>query len=159
MSWSTFDRLEVFRQSMLWIKRQPPIFLLAGNKSDKTDEQEVAKDEGIALARSFGCSFMEMSARTTHNVEVLFANLVWILRNSQQGLETTLVASPQRQWEEKKWSKMCFICWWTIVCIFFSFFRPLDAQFSGLIYALCNSGPSVSAPCNWGHLNLQIGAA
>lgn len=107
---STFDRLEVFRQSMLRVKRQKPIFLLVGNKSDKTDEREVAKDEGIALARSFGCPFMETSAKTTHNVELLFANLVRVLRNTQQELETTLVASPQCQREEKKWLKICFIC-------------------------------------------------
>jgi GTPase KRas protein len=50
MSRSTFNRLEVFRQSMLLVKRQKPIFLLVRNKSDKTREQEVAKNEGIALA-------------------------------------------------------------------------------------------------------------
>src|ERR1700734_1548125 len=71
---STFDRLEVFRQSMLRVKRQKPIFMLVGNKCDKTYEREVSKDEGVALARSFGCSFMETSAKTAHNVELLFTN-------------------------------------------------------------------------------------
>jgi hypothetical protein len=49
-SWSTFDRLEVFWQSMLWVKRQKPLFILVGNKCDTTYEQEVSKEEGMALA-------------------------------------------------------------------------------------------------------------
>src|SRR5882762_10764128 len=105
---STFDRLEVFRQSMLRVKRQKPIFMLVGNKCDKTYEREVSKDEGVALARSFGCSFMETSAKTAHNVELLFTNLVRALRNTRQ-TEAGVVPSPQRPLEEKKKSKKCFI--------------------------------------------------
>jgi len=81
---STFDRLEVFRQSMLRVKRQKPIFMLVGNKCDKTYEREVSKEEGIALARSFGCEFMETSAKTPQNVERLFTSLVRALRNTRQ---------------------------------------------------------------------------
>ncbi|KZP07472.1 hypothetical protein FIBSPDRAFT_667025, partial [Athelia psychrophila] len=43
---STFDRLEVFRQSMLWVKRAKPIFMLVGNKCDKTHKREVSKLAG-----------------------------------------------------------------------------------------------------------------
>jgi len=105
---STFDRLEVFRQSMLRVKRQKPIFMLVGNKCDKTYEREVSKDEGLALARSFGCSFLETSAKTAHNVELLFTNLVRALRATRQ-TEAGGVPSPQRPLEEKKPKKKCFI--------------------------------------------------
>ncbi|KAL4068266.1 ras family-domain-containing protein [Scleroderma yunnanense] len=84
---STFERLEVFRQSMLRVKRQKPIFMLVGNKCDKTYEREVSREEGIALARTFGCEFMETSARTAYNVELLFTNLVRALRQTKR-LET-----------------------------------------------------------------------
>jgi GTPase KRas protein len=84
---STFERLEVFRQSMLKVKRQKPIFMLVGNKCDKTYEREVSREEGIALARTFGCEFMETSARTAYNVELLFTNLVRALRQTKR-LET-----------------------------------------------------------------------
>jgi len=84
---STFERLDVFRQSMLKVKRQKPIFMLVGNKCDKTYEREVSREEGIALARSFGCEFMETSARTAYNVELLFTNLVRALRQTKR-LET-----------------------------------------------------------------------
>jgi len=106
---STFDRLEVFRQSMLRVKRQTPIFMLVGNKGDKTYEREVSKDEGVALARSFGCSFMETSAKTAHNVELLFTNLVRALRNTRQG--DVPIPAPQRPLEDRQAQRKrrCFI--------------------------------------------------
>lgn len=80
----TFERLEVFRQSMLRVKREEtPIFLLVGNKADKAQEREVSREEGAELARQFGCVFMETSAKTAYNVETLFATLVRSLRNSR----------------------------------------------------------------------------
>jgi GTPase KRas protein len=104
---STFDRLEVFRQSMLKVKRQKPIFILVGNQCDRRLEREVLKDEGMALAQSFGCHFMETSAKTAHNVELLFANLVRILRNTSQ----TVPPTPKRPLQEdKQKSKKCVIC-------------------------------------------------
>ncbi|KAG1757326.1 small GTPase superfamily [Suillus lakei] len=81
---STFERLDVFRQSMLKVKRQKPIFMLVGNKCDKTYEREVSREEGVALARTFGCEFMETSARTAYNVELLFTNLVRALRQTKR---------------------------------------------------------------------------
>ncbi|KAI0034935.1 small GTPase superfamily [Vararia minispora EC-137] len=81
---ATFDRLEVFRQSMMRVKRQKPIFMLVGNKADKHYEREVSRDEGVAMAREFGCEFMETSAKTAQNVERLFTTLVRMLRATKQ---------------------------------------------------------------------------
>jgi GTPase KRas protein len=80
----TFERLEVFRQLMLRVKRNKPIFVLVGNKCDRTYDREVSREEGAALARSFGCEFLETSAKTAHNVEKLFMNLVRALRQTKQ---------------------------------------------------------------------------
>lgn len=81
---ATFERLEVFRQSMLRVKRQKPIFMLVGNKADKQLEREVTREEGVQLAREFGCEFLETSAKTAQNVERLFTNLVRSLRSTKQ---------------------------------------------------------------------------
>jgi len=81
---ATFERLDVFRQAMLKVKRQKPVFMLVGNKSDKQLEREVSREEGAALARQFGCEFLETSAKTAQNVEKLFTTLVRLLRNSKQ---------------------------------------------------------------------------
>ena len=98
---------------MLRVKRQTPIFMLVGNKCDKTYEREVSKDEGVALARSFGCSFMETSAKTAHNVELLFTNLVRALRNTRQG--DAPIPAPQRPLEDRQAQRKrrCFILWRT----------------------------------------------
>lgn len=81
---ATFDRLDVFRQAMLKVKRQKPVFMLVGNKCDKQYEREVSREEGAALARNFGCDFLETSAKTAINVERLFVDLVRLLRQTRQ---------------------------------------------------------------------------
>ncbi|PAV21907.1 ras [Pyrrhoderma noxium] len=98
---STFERLEVFRQLMLRVKRNRPIFVLVGNKCDKTYEREVSREEGAALARSFGCEFLETSAKTSHNVERLFTNLVRALRQTRT-TEAGPIVPPRTGEREKK---------------------------------------------------------
>ena len=83
---------------------QAPV-MLVGNKCDKTYEREVSREEGAALARSFGCDFLETSAKTSHNVERLFTNLVRALRQTRQ-LEQG-PPMPLRQEREKK--RRCII--------------------------------------------------
>jgi GTPase KRas len=103
---STFDRLEVFRQSMMRVKRQKPIFMLVGNKNDKNYEREVSREEGAALARNFGCEFIETSAKTADNVQLLFMNLVRALRKTRN-IEPGPSVSVRTQ--EKKPSRKCRI--------------------------------------------------
>lgn len=81
---ATFERLEVFRQAMLKVKRQRPVFMLVGNKCDKQYEREVSREEGAAMARDFDCRFLETSAKTAQNVEKLFTDLVRLLRSSKE---------------------------------------------------------------------------
>lgn len=85
------------------VKRQKPVFMLVGNKCDKQYEREVSRDEGAALARSFGCDFLETSAKTAHNVERLFMNLVRELRNTkaqEHGIQGP-VRSPEKEKKRK----------------------------------------------------------
>jgi len=105
---STFDRLEVFRQSMRRVKRGDPIFMLVGNKCDKTYEREVSREEGAALARQFGCEFIETSAKTAQNVERLFMNLVRALRQTRSIEPGPPTGGPTKPPKEKKIGK-CII--------------------------------------------------
>jgi len=102
---ATFERLEIFRQSMLRVKRQKPIFMLVGNKADKQLEREVTREEGMQLAKEFGCEFLETSAKTAQNVERLFTNLVRNLRNTKA---TEQGAVPQPRVREPRRPR-CFI--------------------------------------------------
>lgn len=57
--------------------------MLVGNKADKQLEREVTREEGMQLAKEFGCEFLETSAKTALNVERLFTNLVRNLRTTK----------------------------------------------------------------------------
>lgn len=76
--------------------------MLVGNKCDKTYEREVSREEGAALARQFGCEFLETSAKTAQNVERLFMNLVRSLRQTRS-IEPGAPTPPAKK--EKKASK------------------------------------------------------
>jgi GTPase KRas protein len=96
---------------MLRVKREKPIFILVGNMSDKTNEREVSEGEGQALAQSFGCHFMEASAKTAHNVELLFSNLIRALqaRQTMQQMKAGVALNPQRRLDDRKKHRTCFI--------------------------------------------------
>jgi GTPase KRas protein len=79
---STFDRLEIFCKSMQREKWWDTVFMLVANKCDMTQEREVPKEEGAALARQFGCKFIETSAKMAQNVERLFMNFVRLLQRT-----------------------------------------------------------------------------
>jgi GTPase KRas protein len=87
------------------VQRGDPIFMLVGNKCDKTYEREVSREEGAALARQFGCEFIETSAKTAHNVERLFMNLVRALRQTK----TVEPGPPPTQARPKKEKKRCTV--------------------------------------------------
>jgi len=78
-------------------------FILVGNKCDKAFEREVTRDEGLILAKNFGCRFVETSAKTAQNVEDVFVGLVRDLRKSK-----AIEPAPSLPAKKKVWSK-CII--------------------------------------------------
>jgi GTPase KRas protein len=80
--------------------------MLVGNMADKEHEREVSKEEGAALARMFGCEFIETSAKTAQNVERVFTNLVRKLR-AKQNLEPGSASAMGRPRDGKR--KKCII--------------------------------------------------
>jgi len=99
---STFERLDIFRQSMRRVKRGDPIFMLVGNKCDKNHEREVSSAEGLALARQFGCDFLETSAKTAQNVDRLFMDLVRALRQTRSMEAAPFLGGPVKQAKKSK---------------------------------------------------------
>jgi len=98
----SFERIDIFRQSMNRIKRGQPVFLLVGNKSDKATEREVSYDEGSRLAERFGCDFMETSAKTSQNVENLFTHIVRTLRQKTLGTDAVHPSSSSAKGKKKR---------------------------------------------------------
>ncbi|KAK9760434.1 RAS2 protein [Basidiobolus ranarum] len=58
--------------------------ILIGNKSDKSSERQVSKEEGYAAATKMNCKFLETSAKTGLNVEEAFHELVRMIRASKE---------------------------------------------------------------------------
>ena len=79
---STFEELVGMRKEILMVKDSVdcvPI-VLVGNKCDLEDERVVAKEEGLALAASWGCPFFEASAKDKVNDKEVFFTLVREIR-------------------------------------------------------------------------------
>ncbi|GJP39386.1 hypothetical protein CLOM_g23762 [Closterium sp. NIES-68] len=52
------------------------VLMLVGNKADRESDRQVGKEQGVDLARSWGCLFLECSAKTRLNVQQCFSELV-----------------------------------------------------------------------------------
>ncbi|XP_014238368.1 GTP-binding protein Di-Ras2 [Trichogramma pretiosum] len=66
---------------------QIPI-MLVGNKCDESpSRREVTQSEGQAEADSWGCGFLETSAKTNHNVNALFRDLLTLEKNRSVSLQ------------------------------------------------------------------------
>lgn len=65
-----------------WDSRQ------VGNKCDESPSvREVALSEGAAEAANWGCGFLETSAKTNHNVNALFRDLLTLEKNRAVSLQ------------------------------------------------------------------------
>jgi len=74
---STFKAVEKFRESILKVTERDTVpFVLVGNKVDLEDQREVSAEKGEALARKYGCPYIEASAKKNINVESVFLNVV-----------------------------------------------------------------------------------
>lgn len=69
------------------INKKPSIIRITGNKCDETENREVDMPVGEAEAQNWGCSFMETSAKTNHNVKELFQQLLNMEKNRNISLQ------------------------------------------------------------------------
>eukprot|EP00737_Agarophyton_chilense_P002968 gb/GEZJ01003432.1/.p1 GENE.gb/GEZJ01003432.1/~~gb/GEZJ01003432.1/.p1 ORF type:complete len:216 (+),score=31.94 gb/GEZJ01003432.1/:376-1023(+) len=90
----------------------PVRMLLIGNKCDLEDEREVQQEEAEALARKYGMSYIETSAKTAENVfeafatiskEIFESNSVSGIESLAQQMETVRVTD--NMWLHEKKSK------------------------------------------------------
>ncbi|WKY04917.1 hypothetical protein Q1695_005714 [Nippostrongylus brasiliensis] len=74
---STFNDLMDLRDQILRVKDTDEVpMILVGNKSDLEDERVVGKDQGQNLARHFGSTYLETSAKAKINVNEVFYDLI-----------------------------------------------------------------------------------
>lgn len=77
----TFDEIRLFQQQILRVKDKDSFpMIVVGNKCDLEGERQVSPEDGFRLAQSFGCPFIETSAKARTNVERAFYELVREIR-------------------------------------------------------------------------------
>ncbi|SGY22543.1 BQ5605_C019g08814 [Microbotryum silenes-dioicae] len=75
---SSFEMIQIVREKVLnYTGRENVPMVLVGNKSDLAVQRQVPREEGAALAASWGmCGFTEASARHNENVSKIFELVV-----------------------------------------------------------------------------------
>jgi GTPase KRas protein len=97
---SSFEELSIFREQILRVKETNDVpMILVGNKCDLEDSRVVSSLEGHDLAKSFGCQFLEASAKSRINVEQSFFELVRDIRKPRSSAE-----------EKQLRSRNCSLC-------------------------------------------------
>lgn len=77
----SFEEIRTFQQQILRVKDRDDFpIIIVGNKCDLESERVVSQEEGMAMAQSFKCRFMETSAKKRINVEQSFYELVREIR-------------------------------------------------------------------------------
>ncbi|KAJ7678362.1 ras protein [Mycena rosella] len=100
----SFEVVDYFWKWVLRIKSETALLILLATKCDwGALGRAVPTEEGAALARQFGCPFLEVSAKTGINVERAFSDLVRLLRQN-----TPEATAPQES-SERTGNKKCIV--------------------------------------------------
>ena len=94
------------REQILRVKGTEKIqMILVGNKADLESRREVSKQEAENLARSWGISYIETSAKTRVNVDEAFTKLLTEIIKSKQSNEQ----QPTKNKHKKEKTKCCVL--------------------------------------------------
>jgi len=86
----SFDEVTSLKEKILRTKDMDKVpIVLVGNKCDMKDEREVEYIEGADLAKGWGCSFFETSAKIKLNNEACFFELVREIRKTKESTQKT----------------------------------------------------------------------
>ncbi|PHH70453.1 hypothetical protein CDD83_5433 [Cordyceps sp. RAO-2017] len=85
----SFEEITTFQQQILRVKDKDYFpMVVVGNKCDLgDDERKVSREEGEALAKSFGCKFIETSAKSRSNVDKAFYDIVREIRRYNREMQ------------------------------------------------------------------------
>ncbi|KAJ3428449.1 ras-like protein rasd [Anaeramoeba flamelloides] len=105
---NSLDEVSSFREQITQAKDSDEVpMIIVGNKNDLENERQVSIEEGRDLAKSFGCPFMETSAKTRINVEESFFELVREIKRISKGMEPERNKEKGKRNKKKGWKLKC----------------------------------------------------
>lgn len=107
----SLDDLKPIFQEILQIKKSTdgiPI-MLVGNKSDEVHNRQIQTTEGTNLAKIWKCAFMETSAKTNHNVQELFQDLLQMEKKRSMTLTVDVKKTTSRFNTDRFKGKCCLM--------------------------------------------------
>ena len=107
---SSFESIEKFKEHITRAKEGPSAVLIVGNKSDRSHQRQVTKEEGALLAKKLNAGFIETSAKLNTNVEKMFIDVVRRMREIEE--ESAAMYSKRnsvRKFSKKKKQNECLV--------------------------------------------------
>lgn len=84
--WESFAAMNDHHEQILRVKGTEKVpMILVGNKADLEQRREVSQQEAESLARSWGVTYIETSAKTCVNVDKAYTILLTEIIKSKQG--------------------------------------------------------------------------
>lgn len=97
----SFNRVSGYPSMIMGARNRVAVpVVLVGNDCDMISEREVAREEGMELAKRFGCEFVECSARTCVNVQRPFFKIVRLVREMKEREAQIRKAEEEEEEEE-----------------------------------------------------------
>lgn len=83
----SFDELQNYRERIMDVKASQRArkvsYIIVGNKLDIETQRAVSTAKGRALAEKWGCSYVEISARTKANLDEMFSIVIRMIIDSR----------------------------------------------------------------------------
>ncbi|KAJ6233289.1 ras-like protein rasb [Anaeramoeba flamelloides] len=83
----SFDEIATFHEQITRVKDSDDVpIIIVGNKSDLENQRQISTGEGQDLAKTYGCPFLETSAKYRTNVDEAFFESVREINNQKEKL-------------------------------------------------------------------------
>ncbi|KAI1289367.1 Ras-related protein O-RAL [Halotydeus destructor] len=101
---ASFVAVDEIREQILRVnadKLVPKPIILVGNKADLADKREVSQDTAIETALSWGCKYIETSAKTRMNVEDVYYDVMRQVKDIKAPKRSQVQVTPSKDEESK----------------------------------------------------------
>ena len=99
---NSFEEIKILMDEIIMIKGDKSAIMLVGNKNDLNEERQVTFKEVEELSDKWNCKFHETSAKTGHNINETFFQIVREIRKKKIYLELKEEEDKKKKKKSKK---------------------------------------------------------